>query len=159
MHRVKVAAIMAACVLVSGAAHGRVFVCIESGQKVFRSEECPDPKAQIGIYSAPRARVVRRPQTVPVDAPTPVAPAALEVPQDDPRCKFSYFVLSERGKALAEDAKHECLQNLALDKAGRSEERNFTAYRLWKDYWDSARANAPRTMTCTNVGYGISTCR
>jgi hypothetical protein len=85
MHRAKVAGVLAACTLASAAAHGRVFVCIENGQKVFRSSECPDPKTQAGSYSAPSIRVIHSPRAYSdaVTAPAAVASSPMAAPAED----------------------------------------------------------------------------
>lgn len=93
--------------------------------------------------------------------PTPINPNVQQ-------CKFAYHVLAdEKGKALAADAKRECLDNMALERACRGSEKSMAAYNVWRDHHAiksqqrSAIASKPapqQGMTCRPDGLGALRC-
>lgn len=87
----------------------------------------------------PNARALKMYETDKVRAgPTPT------------QCKFKYFLQGDaKGKALATDAKEECLQNLENKINGRP--ISLEAYALWKDHYGTKSAQRSAAATQMNA--------
>lgn len=90
----------------------------------------------------------------------------MSVMQQNPpeECKFKHFSLGDKkGKALAENAKRECMQNIIAERNGG--EVNDRHYRLWREHYDSEKysrnnaLNRNKTFNCMRNGIGGATCR
>lgn len=137
-------------------AQAAVVPCQEpDGQVVYREAPCGAPLRAPGV--APRAPNV---VTVP-DRPTakPTNPNDLSgmrglmigIPQSAlngephggtsvPECQFKYFASGDsKGRSLADNAKHECLENLDRKRAGQPV--TLEAYNMWRDHFNSERAH------------------
>ena len=105
-----------------------VYICQESGKKVYQDKPCPGQGEVLPGIKTRRAE--------PQSAPT-----------TDPECRFRYTTLDGgKSKALAENAKEECLHNKEFKKAGQADGVRLDAYQLWKDDRDTRRAVANETQ-------------
>jgi hypothetical protein len=65
-------------------------------------------------------------------------------------CKFSYHsVGDERGKALATNAKRECIENILAAKQGQP--KSMEHYSLWKDHYDQTSSRRQAALTGANA--------
>lgn len=134
-----VIAVAATLALYVQPARSQTYVCWEGGQKVFRDRACAFEEDTLAVYQGPKVRVIRSPEAYSKhQRPRGALARSFQPPDDgtDPRCRFQYFAFGdEKGKALAADAKEECLTNLEFTATGRGAEAKQSAYRLWLEHY------------------------
>lgn len=169
MFRIAIGLLVAA--LVAATAHAQVRKCTASDGKVYYSDTvCP--------ASTTASEVNTSANTLPSDFGREKAlqaatngkckPDPTPVNQNMQQCKFAYHAVGDaKGQALAADAKRECLDNVALERACRGGEKSMAAYNVWRDHHAiksqqrSAIANRPQTqqsMNCRPDGFGGMRC-
>lgn len=146
-----------------------IYSCEENGSKVLRSEPCAKESVRAPKSRGATTRTIPADDKPSEDKPTSGLPSPHnKSARTDPECRFSYYVYGdEKGKALAANAKEECLRNKILRRDGQAGAMTLDAYRLWKDHFEIVsnnrnqainRANSYRDFTCTSNGTGGLRC-
>lgn len=148
-----------ALLFTGGLAQAEVVPCREAdGRVIYREAPCSDTSQRRSSVAPRPAHIVTVPDPI---APKPasrvtIAPGiTLEMPQASntppqpgaapAQCQFKYFGFGDaKGKALADSAKQECLENIEHKHAGRP--TSLQAYNMWRDHFSSERDHRNAVM-------------
>ncbi len=143
----------AVIVLVCVHAHAQLRKCTAPDGKVTYSDFVCDSSSATGSIKNPNGNTLdssgfrQEVQRSQANGPTPVA------------CKFSYYAIGdEKGKALAANAKEECLRNIDSKRDGTAP--SLEHYNFWRDHRQlmvTIRNSRP-TLNCVPNGFGGQRC-
>lgn len=150
--------VIAALILLGTSAQAQVYKCPgPDGKTTYSQAPCSTAGGQAMDQRVLRANTLPPPEARQQDSAARCKPDPTPVDPNVQQCKFAYHAINDpKGKALATDAKEECLQNMADRKACRPGDRR-EAYQMWKDHHDQmiGKRGSTRSINCLRLSHGM----